>query len=79
MHADTHVSTHTVRGPVPLLWRCRRVTSEHYVGKLHSGKLSIFSFIGFLKSPPHSSHCTAEVVDPTQWPVCFGLKHSFPE
>lgn len=42
-------------------------------GKLHSSKFCIFSFIGFLKSSPHSSHCTVEVVYPTRSLVCYGL------
>lgn len=75
----TRTHTHRVRGPVPLLWRCRRIRSEHCVGKVHSQEFCMFSFIGFLKSSPHSSHCTADVVDPTHSPVCFGFKRSFPK
>lgn len=71
-HMQTHVysHTHTVREPVPLLQCCRRIISEHCVGKLHSPKFCIFSVIGFLRSSPHSSHCRAEIVDPTHT-VCF--------
>lgn len=77
---DTHSCADLqVRGPEPLLWQCRRAISERCVGKLHSEKFCIFLFIGFLKSSPHSSHRTAEDVDPVQWSVWFGLKCSFPD
>lgn len=56
---DTWILSHsTVR--VPLLWRSRRIKSDHCVEILRSQKHCIFSSFGFLKSSPHSSHCTAK-------------------